>query len=160
MPDRRLVATAIVLTLFTPLSTPAAQEVGDAKAGITFSQPPAAPPEELAHWNQLYRAQFLPVESSWARFLQRLAGDQPRRFQRQCADLRASLAQVDATTLLPVPDRLIDLYLRRLLLHLDAAGTACARDELFNVVYRFEEAGSALTEVRWLLGRKGIGASK
>ncbi len=162
MQNHRLAATAIVIALSTlsPATSAATQETDDSRTGITFSGPPPATSEELAHWNQLYRSQFGPVESSWARFLQRLAGDQPRRFRHQCNDLLASLAAVDATTLLPVPDRLIDLYLRRMLLHLDAAGVACSRDEIFNVVYRLEEARSALAEVRWLLAVKGVGASK
>lgn len=124
---------------------------------ISFSTRQGEIPVELVRWHDLYRTQFGAVESSWARLLRRLAGHLPGLFERQCTDLNASLDGIDPTTLLPVPDRLIDFYLKRLLLHLDAAGEACTRDEIFNVVYRLEEARSALAEVRWLLDQRGIG---
>ena len=139
----------------TNLSPSPVQEEPESFDQITFAQP-LPTPEELARWNRLYRSQFGPVEASWAQLLHRLAGDQPRRFSRQCTGLRASLSRVDPASLLPVPDRLIDLYLRRMLLHLDAAGEACAREEIFNVVYRLEEARTALAEVRWLLSRQSL----
>jgi hypothetical protein len=148
------VAHAVVLALALTAAI-VAQEEPESFDRITFSQP-LPTPGELARWNQLYRSQFAPVEISWARLLHRLSGDQPRRFSQQCDGLRTSLAQIDPASLLPAPDRLIDLYVRRMLLHLDAAGEACYREQIFNVVYRLEEARGALAEVRWLLSRQSL----
>ena len=82
---------------------------------IGWSAPPTGSPAELADWHAGYHRQMRPVLSAWARMLRRLRGDLPALFDPQCIGLVSSLEQLDETVLLPVPDRLIDFYLRRLL---------------------------------------------
>ena len=116
--------------------------------------PGAAAAGELLAWQQRNAAQLASVEKAWAALLHRLAGFRPAQFDRQCEGLSSSLARLDETILLPAPDLLVDLYVRRLTKHLHAAAAACRSQQLFNVVYRLEEARSALGEVRWLLAQR------
>jgi hypothetical protein len=129
----------------------------DEPLDITWSTPGPGGPPELAAWSLGFRRELLPVLSAWARFRRRLQGELPARFDPQCVGLVDSLDRLDRAVILPVPDLLIDLYVRRLMLHLDAAALACERHELYNVVYRFDEAGSALGDIRSLMAQRGLG---
>lgn len=118
------------------------------------------PDADLATWHRRNAPQLAAVERAWAALLRRMRGHRPALFDHQCLALASSLEQLDEAGLLPVPDRLIDLYVKRLLTHLHGAARACNMDQLFNVVYRLEEARSALAEVRWLLTRhQALGGS-
>jgi hypothetical protein len=154
----------IPLLLLKVLAIPVSAHSADSVRGadeepleITWSHPRPSGPPALATWSQDFQRELLPVLSAWARFRRRLQGELPARFDPQCAGLTTSLEELDRAVILPVPDLLIDLYVRRLMLHLDQAAVACRRHELYNVVYRFDEAGSALGDVRWLLTRRGLG---
>jgi hypothetical protein len=135
--------------------TSAARARDPSRVTITWSSPPAAPPE-LASWDRRFRHELRPVLSAWGRMNRRLQGDLPALFTPQCAGFNASLDRLDDSVLMPAPDLLIDLYVKRLLLNLEAAGVACSHHELYNVVYRLSEAKAALDEVRSQLVRKGV----
>ena len=126
------------------------------ESSIVWSEPPKGIDPALSAWHGRYVQQARPVLTAWNRMLRRLRGELPARFAPQCTGLVSSLERLDETVILPAPDRLIDFYLRRLLLHLRAAATACSRQELWTVVYRLEEARSNLAEMRWLLEVKGL----
>lgn len=114
---------------------------------------------ELIAWQRRNASQLAAVERAWAALLERMSGFRPAEFERQCQGLTTSLARLDESVLLPAPDRLVDLYVRRLTRHLHAAATACRAGELFNVVYRLEEARTALGEIRWLVAVRTRDAS-
>ena len=150
------------LLLLTLLMDPTAFAVPDPPSAeapepsIAWSRPSAGADPTLAAWHARYVVQIHPVLAAWARMTRRLRGDLPALFGPQCEGLVASLRGLDEQALLPVPDLLVDLYFRRLLTHLHAAATACTRDQLWNVVYRLEEARTNLGEVRWLLEVRGL----
>jgi len=160
-----LVFALLLLNTLTPTAPPpsrqASRSIDDSAAPgqleMGWSTPPAGRPSALAAWHTGYSQQMRPILSAWSRLLRRLQGDLPAMFDPQCVGLVSSLERLEEAALLPAPDRLIDFYLRRLLMQLHAAAVACTRQELFNVVYRLEEARSNLGEIRWLLSRQGLG---
>ena len=123
---------------------------------MRWSKPIATPSEQLLAWQRHNARQLGDVETAWAAMLRRLRGHRPSLFDTQCRVLTSSLASVDESILLPVPDPLVDLYVRRLMRHLHGAATACGSGQLFNVVYRLEEARDALGEIRWLLQHRSV----
>ena len=123
---------------------------------MRWSDPIPTASEELLTWQRHNARQLSNVETAWAAMLRRMRGHRPARFDPQCRALASSLESVDESTLLPVPDPLVDLYVRRLMKHLHAAATACGSRQLFNVVYRLEEARTALGEIRWLLTQRTV----
>ncbi len=130
----------------------------DKLPSISWSAPPEGRSPALGTWIRAFSHELQPVLAAWVHFRRRLQGELPALFNPQCIALVDSLKRLDHTVVLPAPDLLIDLYVRRLMAHLDAAAIACQRHELYNVVYRFDEAGRALAEIRWLLERRGIAA--
>ena len=117
---------------------------------------PHRPTHQLATWHNLYKTEMVGVHHAWARLLERLNSHRPRLFSSRCDDLGRHLRMVDANELLPAPEILLDHYLKRMLFHLDHATQHCSADQLFNVVYRLEEARSALAEIRFLLETRGL----
>lgn len=115
---------------------------------------PAEAAAELRAWRERNAAQLAAVEEAWAALLRRMSGFRPAEFDRQCEDLATSLARLDESILLPAPDRLVDLYVRRLATHLHGAVAACRTGTLFNVVYHLGEARTALGEMRWLVAQR------
>jgi hypothetical protein len=114
-------------------------------------------PPALAVWYEENAAQLATVEHAWVGLLRRMGGHRPARFDSQCSGLVASLARLDEPALLPVPDPVIDLYVKRLLRHLHHAARACQAQELFNVVYHLEEARSSLGQMLTLLADRHVG---
>ena len=123
------------------------------KSSLQWTLPVDRSGAGIGPWGRQNATQLHSVEAAWASLLERLRGHQPGHFERQCNALVGSLERVDETVLFPVPDRLIDLYLRRQFRHLHGAATACRAEQLFNVVYHLKEASDARAEVRWLLSR-------
>ena len=127
---------------------------------MRWSSPSTEASAELRQWHEQHTPALAGVEDAWVDLLRRMSGHRPARFEAQCEALSERLDELDRPTLLPVPDPLLDLYVKRLLEHLDAAVAACRAGELFNVVYRLEEARSALAEVRWLLSTRELVAHR
>lgn len=122
---------------------------------MRWSYPDDAPPS-LVDWHRRHAAGLAAVERAWSRLLRRLAGQIPTRFEAPCRHLAERLDALDEATLLPAPDRLLDLYLKRMLWHLGQASGRCRPDQIWNVVHHLEEARHALGEVRWVLERHGL----
>jgi hypothetical protein len=126
---------------------------------MRWSAPQGESPPALAAWYEENAVQIATLEHAWAGLLQRMGGHRPARFDSQCSGLVASLERLDEPALLPVPDPVIDLYVKRLLRHLHHAARACRAQELFNVVYHLEEARSSLGQMRTLLADRHVGAA-
>lgn len=138
-----------------PLIRPGQSPDGEGTVVMRWSYPDRATPDLVA-WHRHHADALAAVEDAWSRLLRRLAGQLPKRFREPCESLGERLDALDEATLLPAPDRLLDLYLKRMLWHLRQAGGRCRADQLWNVVYHLEEARSALGEVRWVLERHGL----
>jgi hypothetical protein len=153
-----LLAPALFFVATASEAAPAASLRGQATPGeqtIRWSTP-QRPTHQLTTWHALYKTEMVDVHHSWARLLERLNSHRPRLFSSRCDDLGRHLRMVDANELLPAPEVLLDHYLKRMLFHLDHATRHCSADQLFNVVYRLEEARSALAEIRFLLEIRGL----
>lgn len=138
-----------------PQQPPPEQEGAEETPAMRWSAPDRAS-ASVAQWHRDNAAGLAAVEEAWSRLLRRLGGQLPARFQTPCRLLAERLDQLDEASLLPAPDRLLDLYLQRMLWHLRQVGRRCRPDELWNVVYHLEEARQALAEVRWVLERRGL----
>ena len=158
-----MLAFILIITLASATASggahPSARQGGQADTGeqtIRWSTP-QRPTHQLETWHALYKGEMVGVHHAWARLLERLNSHRPRLFSSRCDELGRHLDQVDESGLLPAPEILLDHYLKRMLFHLDHATQHCSADQLFNVVYRLEEARSALAEIRFLLQTRGLG---
>ncbi|MDX1643485.1 MAG: hypothetical protein R3244_03900 [Thermoanaerobaculia bacterium] len=151
---------ALVLVATIPLDAallirPGQPPDGEGTVVMRWSYPDRAAPDLVA-WHRRHAAALAAVEHAWSRLLRRLSGQLPKRFREPCEALGERLDALDEATLLPAPDRLLDLYLKRMLWHLRRVGGQCRADQLWNVVHHLEEARTALGEVRWILEQRGF----
>lgn len=163
--SRSFAIRSVILALtLTPVGLAAARPTDAVPRAVDPAQSPsvmrwseaerAAP--SLAAWHHTNAPGLAAVERAWSRLLDRLRGQLPARFAAPCRLLAERLDSLDRAALLPAPDRLLDLYLQRMLWHLGQVAGRCRPDELWNVVYHLEEARRALGEVRWVLERHDL----
>ncbi len=103
-----------------------------------------------------------PVQKAWLealRAVDRVGFADPAarwRLTERCTGLRQALAGVSPDEILPAPDRVVDLYLRRAMGSLQRAARDCDGERLFLVGYRFHQAGRAYLEVARALLPYGV----
>lgn len=134
---------------------PAEDGAGEETLVMHWSETDRVSPS-VARWHRANAPGLAAVEDAWSRLLRRLGGQLPARFAVPCRLLAERLGELDGAALFPAPDRLLDLYLQRMIWHLRRVAERCRPDELWNVVYHLEEARRALGEVRWVLERNGL----
>lgn len=145
------------------LARGAASEAGPADIDIRFTTPPS--PEQarrVLDWHSSYRAELTPVKEAWLaalRVLDRVGFADPAarwRLAERCVALRQALVGVSPDEILPVPDPVVDLYLRRAMVSLQQAARDCDSERLFLVSYRFKRAGQAYLKVARALKPYGV----
>lgn len=140
-----------------------AEMAGPEDIDIRFSAPPLPDQSRrMVEWHRRYRAGLAPVKKAWVealRVFDRIGFADPAarwRLGERCAGLRQTLADASTDEILPVPDPVVDLYLRRAMASLQVAARDCDAERIFLLDYRFSRAGKAYLEFARAMRPYGI----
>jgi hypothetical protein len=149
----RIVPVLLLAAAALPPAAPALAE--QPRAAVVIR--PAAPPSALERarmerWRRAWREESRGLERAFATAL-RAAEVPPPRLRAHCAPLAEAMLAIDRRRVLPVPDRVADLHLRRALHQATRAAVDCLEKRPYAARGRLRRAAEDLSEVERRLER-------